>query len=160
MRRNSVACLLLLSALLYIGMAVAPAFSLQITDASGHTVVWQRPIRPGQEFSVTYIHSVHKTPVREAFRFVPGQGIVLTETVFTSYGVGIPYSTEHTFRVTPEGFSISDMNTALGEYLFRIGRVTDHWLRIEPDTIRLNELAPPGTLLRLQIKRQPFMRLR
>lgn len=160
MRHNPAAFLLLLLALLGALAATTPSFNLQIVDSSQRTVIWQRPIEPGQKFSVTYIHSVHKTPVKDSFQFVPGQNIVLTETIFTSYGVGIPFSTEHIFRATPEGFSVSGINTALGDYLFRVGRVTDHWLQVDNETIHFNELAPPGTLLRIQIKRQPLMRLR
>lgn len=62
---------------------------LVVADSGGHTVL-TLPLTGNKEFSLYYLHSVHKTPVWENFS-VKGNKLMLTSTVFESLGVGIPF---------------------------------------------------------------------
>ncbi|MFZ5648618.1 MAG: DUF1850 domain-containing protein [Bacillota bacterium] len=63
---------------------------LVVSDGHDNTV-FMLPITGNKDFSLYYIHSVHKTPVWENFSVGPGDRLVLTSTVFQSLGVGIPF---------------------------------------------------------------------
>lgn len=49
------------------------------------------PLYRDRDFSISYTHSVHKTPVWENFTAGAGDRLVLTSTSFESLGVGIPF---------------------------------------------------------------------
>jgi hypothetical protein len=50
------------------------------------------PVSPGDEWVYHYKHSVQLTPCYEYFRINGPDDMVMTRTVYESYGVGLPYS--------------------------------------------------------------------
>jgi hypothetical protein len=50
------------------------------------------PVAPGDEWVYHYTHSVQLTPCYEYFRINGPDDMVMTHTVYESYGVGLPYS--------------------------------------------------------------------
>lgn len=65
---------------------------LVVESTSGKGIVL--PTKHGDEFSLRFLHSVHKTPVLENFVIEKSGSIVLTSTEFSSYGVGMPFLPE------------------------------------------------------------------
>ena len=63
-----------------------------------------QPVKKGEEFTLIYTHSVHRSPVVEVFAVDPRLGLVLKKTGFCDYGVGIPYSTPYDFYMGEDDF--------------------------------------------------------
>lgn len=50
-------------------------------------------VSKGQTFKIRYIHSVEKIPVIGIFRLADRKKIEVVESIFSSYGAGLPFDT-------------------------------------------------------------------
>jgi len=74
------------------------------------------------KFELSYIHSVHHTPVFELFEINKENKIILKETRFSSLGVGMP--------TTDEGGTFINNN---GEFVLKFSREFDNiYIRVSP----------------------------
>ncbi|MBU8906590.1 DUF1850 domain-containing protein [Desertibacillus haloalkaliphilus] len=48
-------------------------------------------VEPGDHISVSWIHSVERTPWQETYKIVDNQQLELIETRFQSFGAGVPH---------------------------------------------------------------------
>jgi len=98
------------------GAALAAAFAVFATTAAGASclaVVAARDAAPlafvdAEAFTVSYVHSVTRTPVFERYRIERG-AIVQTEMRFREHGPGLPTEADagYAFRRTPDGFVVT-----------------------------------------------------
>ncbi|MBP7165739.1 MAG: DUF1850 domain-containing protein, partial [Firmicutes bacterium] len=58
--------------------------------ASGGRLLYEHQVAPGDEFEISYTHSVARTVVLEKFRVTPDRQILLYETVYQDFGAGLP----------------------------------------------------------------------
>jgi len=113
---------------------------------------------PGDDqFSVSYTHSVELTEVVEIYRIEHTQ-IYLQETIFSSYGAGLPATTDYPFEVTDQGFRIYDMNQLVDPLVYRTGAVrADHQLILEDKQMAFLDFSQPAEGVRFEIKRLPLL---
>lgn len=80
-----------LSLLALIGLFPIP--TLEVRDVSDGRVLFVSRTSKGQIFEVRYIHSVEKIPVAGIFKVSHDNRIEVVESIFSSYGAGLPFDT-------------------------------------------------------------------
>jgi len=73
--------------------AFLPLSTLEVRDVDDNRVLFSTTVSKGQTFEIRYIHSVEKTPVAGIFKVSDGNKIGVEETIFSSYGAGLPFDT-------------------------------------------------------------------
>lgn len=121
-------------------------------------VVYNITVRQGDVFSVTYIHSVNKSPVEDVFEIMPDYGILLRKTVFSSFGAGIPFELEQGQMLVRKNDSIeiANIDRRIDPYLLKVGTVANHTLWVKGREIRLDSLTKPKNTVRLGTRRVSF----
>jgi hypothetical protein len=108
-------------------------------------------MRAGEEFVLSFTHSVNRRPVYDTIRTARDQ-VVVVKSRYDSFGAGMPeHSTaEGTFRVAEDGWIEWTINRPMPEVVVRVGRVANHTLHLKGREIPLASLAPPGTAVALR----------
>jgi hypothetical protein len=114
----------------------------------------------GEEFVLSFVHSVNKRPVFDTLR-VARDHLVIVKSRFDAFGAGMPEtSTEQgTFRVAEDGWLEWTINRPLPEVIVRVGRVANHTLRLKGREFRLADLAEPGTPLAMRVQTRSIYRV-
>jgi hypothetical protein len=139
------------------GMGFIPLHILDIRDArQGRTVFMQR-VSPGDTFSLTFVHSVEKSPVTDYFRIDDDFRIVLYETAFSSLNAGLPATISQGQKLTrtDRGFRLSILDQVLPEIQFWVDRQYAGTLRTGGRDVSLAGLAG-NTLLQMKLRRAPL----
>ncbi|MCX5855838.1 MAG: DUF1850 domain-containing protein [Deltaproteobacteria bacterium] len=147
--------LLLVGVLLTIGFI--PLHVLEIRDVrKGKTVFMQR-VSPAETFSITFIHSVEKSPVTDYFRIDDAFRIVLYETAFRSLNTGLPatISEGQTLTRTEKGFRLSILDNVLPDIQLWVDDRYAGTLEIGGRFISLAALAG-NTLLMVRVRKIPL----
>lgn len=104
-------------------IVLAPIQCLQARNFRNGKLLNAFFLSPGEGFSIMYIHSVMLTPVYETYIIDRDFSIVLTETIFQSYGAGLPATTPYDFEITKEGFRIYNINMKQPTVVYRTGAI-------------------------------------
>ena len=99
--------------------------------------------RDKMEFSVEFVHSVNKSPVRDVFT-VEGGEIRAKETVYGAFGAGVQSELEpgQTLTYDADGnMVVSGFDFTYDPLRYIVGTVSDHVLVIEGETVSLRELC-------------------
>jgi hypothetical protein len=83
----------LIPLILLVLIAFFPLSSLEVRDIEDNRVLFMSPISKGETFEIRYIHSVEKIPVAGIFEVGDRNRIEVKESVFSSYGAGLPSDT-------------------------------------------------------------------
>lgn len=106
------------------------------------------PVKPGETFSLRFIHSVHKTPVWENFIVKDTDTLLLTSTEYQSYGVGMPsLPSEGVFTQLGDRFSLSNLNRQFRQIPVRVGPEAQLTLVYHEQEYPVYEYFAPGTLV-------------
>ena len=94
---------------------------IRFTNRTRGETFFSREVSPGDRFTLTYVHSVQKTPVYEVYG-IDGRGaVVLRETRVKSLGYGLPAPTpDNHYLLEGEFLVIRDMNRRIGTLLIRV----------------------------------------
>jgi hypothetical protein len=89
----------------------------------GDQVITLRIVRPGDTFSLGFLHSIARSDIWDRFIIDPQYRIVLIETRFQGQGTGIPYGAAEGETLTREGgwFRLAGMKRVLPAVDWRIG---------------------------------------
>ena len=63
--------------------------ALEIVDGRDGRVAFCARVRPGEEFVLSFVHSVNKRPVYDTLR-AEGDHLVIVKSRFDSFGAGMP----------------------------------------------------------------------
>jgi hypothetical protein len=160
MRRRWIAGLIVAGAGLA-GFLVWPFFPvLEIIDGGARHPVFCERIRPGEEFVISFIHSVNRRPVYDTLRAAEDH-LVIVKSRFDAFGAGMPEAStaEGTLAVAPDGWLEWTVNRRVPEVTVRVGRVADHTLHFKGREIRLADLSGPGTALTFQVRNTRWLDL-
>lgn len=166
LRPLAVCCAPLMSRRLIAGLIVAgaggmvwfllwPLFPvLEIVDGRGGRVVFCARVQPGQEFVLSFVHSVNRRPVYDTLR-VEADHLVIVRSRFDTFGAGMPEAStqDGTLSVTEDGWLEWTVNRPTPELTVRVGRVADHTVHYKGRDIRLSDLAEPGSALTLRVRK-------
>ncbi len=111
-------------------------------------------ISEGDEFSVTFIHSVNKSPVSDVYEIRDGK-IFLTGTVYYGFGAGVPTDLEpgQTLDYGDEGeMIISGMDTEMADLSYIVGTVYDHILTLNGEEYNLTQLCGKNSVVAFDYK--------
>jgi hypothetical protein len=119
------------------------------TDAARLTLCAK--MRAGEEFVLSFTHSVNRRPVYDTIRMARDH-IVVVKSRYDAFGAGMPeHSTaEGIFRVAEDGWIEWTINRRMPEVVVRVGRVANHTLHLKGREIPLASLANPGTAVALR----------
>jgi hypothetical protein len=143
------------------GFAVWPFFHvIEVSDGrTGRTAFCSR-VEPGEEFAISFVHSVNRRPVYDTLR-AEGDHLVIVKSRFDAFGAGMPEAStsEGTLAVAPDGWLEWTVNRPVPEVIVRVGRVADHALHLKDREIRLADLSEPGTALTLRVRKARWLDL-
>ena len=100
-------------------------------------------VSEGTEFSVEFIHSVNKSPVKDVFVIRDGK-IYADRTVYSAFGAGVQTFVEEgqTLEYDKEGnMVVSGFDIEFPSVKYIVGTVSDHILEIRGESISLTELC-------------------
>lgn len=131
-----------------------PIHRLMIIDQKNGKIIKSFPVKNGEKFTVCFTHSVERTPWYEIYYIENNNEIFLKETIFFSYGAGLPATTEYKFSLGKEGMNITNYNQKIEPLIYRVGAViADHRLMIKNKEIHLNEITKPFNPVLIQAKK-------
>lgn len=112
------------------------------------------PVEEGSRFSITFIHSVNKTPLTDVYEIRQGE-IYVTETKYYGFGAGV--QTElgegQTLRYDDDGgMIVSGFNQKMTGMIYVVGMVSDHVLGIGGAEYSLTALCGKGAAVKFVCK--------
>ena len=127
---------------------------IEIVDGRVGRVAFCARVRPGEEFVLSFVHSVNRRPVYDTLR-AEGEHLVIVKSRFDAFGAGMPEAStpEGTLTIAKDGWLEWTVNKPVPEVTIRVGRVANHTLSIKDREIRLADLAEPGQLLTMRVRK-------
>ena len=149
-----------LVAVLLLLWAFWPTTILEIRAGADGRLLKTFPVTPGDKIIYRYVHSVAKTPVDEIMEVAPNDHLVLRETVYQDFGAGLPgdsHEIDGTFSIDfADGrFRISGMSRDIPTWEVRVAFTAQQTLLVKGQTMRLDSLAPPTSLLVINVTTRP-----
>jgi len=106
---------------------------------------------PQGKFTLSYIHSVHKTPVHDVFEIDEQNQMVLVESSFSSLGVGMPYTEENgTFHSSNGEFKITGLNRKFDAIPILVSPIPKHTIKVGDESFPLLSYAAPDDLVKIK----------
>jgi hypothetical protein len=121
---------------------------LRITTVKTKRVLLCVKMNEGEEFILSFIHSVNKRPVYDTIR-VQGNSFLLVKSRFDSFGAGMPEGS----HIGKDGWLEWTVNRLVPELTLFVGWVANHSLHLKGQDIPLARLVEAGTLLSLRIQK-------
>ncbi len=131
---------------------------LEISSLRTGHLLWCSPMKVGEEFVISFTHSVNKRPVFDTLR-AEGDHLVIVKSVFDAFGAGMPDAStgEGQFSVLPGGWLQWTVNRPVPEIILRVGEVANHTLTIKSHEFSLAELTEPGTAVAFRVRMVSFL---
>lgn len=128
----------------FVGKARQPYLFIETEQGIYQTI----PVKAGATLSLSFIHSVQRTPVIENFIIEDSFTLTLDSTEYQSLGVGLPFLAEDGKLQAENGkFVMSGMNRPHQRLSLRIWPETRLSLTYAETTIPVYSLFPAGTLV-------------
>ncbi|NLG78690.1 MAG: DUF1850 domain-containing protein [Firmicutes bacterium] len=159
-RQGGALAALALAVLVAAAAALVPAFEgLEVREWRTGRLLYFARMPAGSRFEVQFIHSVERTPVREILAAGPDLVIYLVETVYESFGAGLPTTADEGARLVLEDgkIRITGLHRRIGELVLSVSPVPGHALVVSGETVTLADLARPGTALSVKAVRAPVL---
>ena len=134
-------------------MVVVIAAILTFTFRSGNDLVLRNGdtneeiarfrVSEGDEFSVTFIHSVNQYPLTDVYEIRDGK-IYVVRTIYNNFGAGVQTEIEdgQTLEINENGeMVVSGFNMEMPWLSYIVGTVSDHTLTLHGEEISLRELC-------------------
>jgi len=154
MRRRWIAGLVVVGAGV-VGLLLWPFIpALEIVDGRDGYIAFCAGVRPGEEFVLSYVHSVNKRPVYDTLR-AEADHLVIVGSRFDSFGAGMPEAStqDGTLTVSKESLLEWSVNRAVPDITVRVGWVAEHTLHVKGREIRLADLVEPGKPLTMRVRK-------
>ena len=128
--------------------------ALEWVDGRSGRVAFCARVQPGEEFVLSFVHSVNKRPVYDTLR-AEADHLVIVGSRFDSCGAGMPEAStpEGTLTIAKDGWLEWTVNQAVPEITVRVGWVAEHTLHIQGREIRLADLAEPGKPITVRVRK-------
>jgi len=129
-------------------LAIVPIVpQLSVKNADNGKTILSHKVKPGDTFTVSYIHSVNKSKVLDSFTITNNYIIMLTATSFSAYGAGIPEPEEgQTLSIRDDRIEISNINRYVDPYRLFVGTTADHTIIFnDEETVHLIDFVKPKT---------------
>lgn len=148
-------CIALALALLVLTAAVTAiqncGWYLVLRNADTGAVYGRYAMEEGDWFSVTFVHSVNKSPVMDCYE-IKDRTIYVEKTVYYNFGAGVQTQLEgdETLTYGEDGSMIvSGFDREMPDLLYFVGTVSDHTLVVKDgDPISLRDLCGRSSKVR------------
>lgn len=127
------------------------SFTLMVHEQGNEEALYTFPVREGDRVALHYTHSADKTPVMSIFR-VGEEGLVLIEERYSWYGAGLEAGGDYHFSFDEEEVRVSGQDRLFPVFPVRVARSFPQDLLIDNERLRLQDLAPGGTLLLISLQ--------
>jgi hypothetical protein len=138
-----------------VGLSLWPFIPvLDLIDGRSGRVVFCARVQTGEEFVLSFVHSVNKRPVYDTLR-AEVDHLVIVRSRFDSFGAGMPEAStpDGTLAIAEDGWLEWTVNRPVPEITVRVGWVANHTLHIKDREIRLADLAEPGKPLTMRVRK-------
>jgi hypothetical protein len=126
---------------------------LVVEDPKSGRVLLSERVRPGERFTLSYLHSVSKTRVRGVFEVAPDGALVVRETSFGTPGPGLPEPTGgDRVEIAGGAIRVFDLDQRLPELSFFVHPYTEHAVEIGGRTLALSAALPPATIVKIRTR--------
>ena len=101
------------------------------------------PMAEGEEFSVSFVHSINKTPYYDLYQ-IRQERIWVTGLRYYSFGAGVPEELDPAWTLTllPDGgMLVTGLDMPLDNIVYRVGTVYDHFLHLPDQDVNLTLLC-------------------
>ena len=132
-----------------------------ILNYNTNQILYLSDVKSGDRFSIIYIHSVNKSPIEEQFIIDDEYNIVLSKSIFKSFGAGVQstFNAGERFEFYEDRMEILYDNRVIDKLILSIGTIADHRFMMDGKDIRLNELSDPQSSVCFLAKRITLFRL-
>ncbi len=116
---------------------------LVLSDPATGEVYASYPMEEGEEFSVEFIHSVNKSPVRDYYE-CRSDGIWNTRCIYYGFGAGVEeiLLEGETLTYGDNGeMIVSGIDNHPDPMILVVGTISDHTLRVGEETVSLRDLC-------------------
>ena len=117
---------------------------LVLSDPETGHVYASYPVESGDTFSVEFIHSVNKSPVRDFYQCREGGEIWNTQCVYYGFGAGVEeiLLEGETLSYGDNGeMIVSGIDHRIDPMILVVGTISDHTLYLGEETISLRDLC-------------------
>jgi hypothetical protein len=133
----------------FVGVILQPHGFIETTQGIYQTV----PVKSGEQLSLSFVHSVQRTPVIENFTIEDSGIFILESTEYQSFGVGLPFLAEDgIFQAEKDKFVMKGMNRPEQCLRLRTGPEAKLSLTYAGRTIPLYSVFPAGTLVTVRVE--------
>ena len=135
-----------LLAILFFFLFLPRYTALNILSVNRGRVLLCAEMKEGEEFVISFIHSVNQRPVFDTLR-VEGDHLVIVRSRFDTFGAGMPETSAGgtTLQLDQYGWLVSTVNRRVPEVTVFVGRVANHTLHLKGRDFALHDLSEPGS---------------
>jgi len=125
-------------------------------------ILYYRDVKPGDTFTITYTHSINKSPVDEIFEIGEDYSILLKKTVFHAFGVGTPavvgseIGKGQTLSLFDDRVEIDNINKPIEQCVYFVGLIANHKFTMDNIEIPLKQLTEPQKAVQFDVRRIPL----
>ena len=153
----SAAALVVAAAVLIVAGADSPsAYRLVLQNADTEEVYASYPMEPGDVFSVEFVHSVNRSPVRDFYEIRPDGDIYVIQTNYYGFGAGVQTELNpgEKLEYGDDGsMQIKNINIRIPALIYVVGTVSDHTLHIGGTSVSLRELCGKNSKVAFVVSR-------
>jgi hypothetical protein len=126
-----------------------------IIDYKSGEVLYSSDVVPGDKFSITYIHSVNKSPVEDQFDLDNNYRIMLKKSIFKSFGAGVPSNLGDgdKFEYFKDRIEVSYFNSRIEKFILFVGVIADHHFVMNGKNFKLSRLSSPQRSVQFLVKK-------
>lgn len=125
---------------------------LLVLDAKANRVLLRAAVRPGDSFTLSYLHSVAKSRVTGTFEVTPEYEISVRETTFGSFGPGLPDVRPGDDYEVKGGLIRLKVNQTTPGLFFAVYPYTEHRLEIGGRTLDLSKEVGAGGRVSITVR--------
>ena len=135
---------------------------LRLTNGETGQVYAEYEVADGDTFSITFIHSVNKSPGTEGY-IIDGDEIYLESCLYSAFGAGVATEVEEgqSLSYTEDGqMLIAGFHRKMNHLSYIVGTVSDHVLQLGTEEISLRQLCGRNSTVQFSIqKKRPWDKL-
>lgn len=131
---------------------------LVLTDCDSGKTLLRLSVAVGTEFSVEFMHSINRTPVRDVYEIRTGGRIFNTQCVYYSFGTGVQTQLNEgeTLRYQDGAMVISGIETDRTGMIYMIRQNSTHVLRVDDQAFFLPDLTDHDVKISVTCPWSPF----
>lgn len=139
-------------AMLYFGFS---SLYLVLTDGDTGEILGEFPVKSGDQFSISFVHSVNQSSVTDVYE-VRGKAVYVVRTIYYAFGAGVQTEIEEGQNLVygeDGSMIVSGFNKRMDDLSYIVGTVSDHILEIDGQAVSLRELCGKNACVRFSIRR-------